>query len=119
MFLGLLMRQMQATVPRFGALSLGTAGDTYESLWAQEVGRAAARSGPLGIARQLIEWLSPAITLPAVSSGNMLGQRAAAQVSALKPDSVLTEDKNGGLGRPEPLGFGTATGRAGRRRRQA
>lgn len=62
LFLGLLMREMQATVPQSGFLALGTAGETFQSLWGQEVGRAAARSSPLGIADLLMKSLSRGVT---------------------------------------------------------
>jgi flagellar protein FlgJ len=58
LFLGMLFREMQSTVPKKGLLPLGTGGEIYQSLWAQEVGRAAARSSPLGIATMLLRSLS-------------------------------------------------------------
>ncbi|MGD0113972.1 MAG: rod-binding protein [Armatimonadota bacterium] len=57
LFLGMLFREMQSTVPKSGVLPLGTGGEIYQSLWAQEVGRAAARSSPLGIATMLLDAL--------------------------------------------------------------
>jgi len=58
MFLGLLLRQMQATLPTSGGvLSLGVAGDIFESLWAQEIGRVAGQSSPLGLTDLLVRWL--------------------------------------------------------------
>ncbi len=57
LFLGMLLHEMQSTVPKSGVLPLGTGGEIYQSLWAQEVGRAAARSSPLGIATMLLDAL--------------------------------------------------------------
>jgi len=59
LFLSMLLREMQATVPRTGLLPLGAAGDIYRTLWAQEVGRAAARSSPLGISGLAMQALAP------------------------------------------------------------
>jgi flagellar protein FlgJ len=59
MFLGLLLQQMRATLPRGGLLSGGTAGDIFQSLWTQEVARAGARSSRLGIADLLMQQLTP------------------------------------------------------------
>ncbi|GEM_PF-6836172 len=55
LFLGLLFRQMRASVPRGGLLPTGTTGELFEELWGQEVARAAARRGPLGLAEALRE----------------------------------------------------------------
>ena len=54
LFLSMLFRAMRATVPREGLLSGGSAGEIFDSMWTEEVGRAAARSGPLGIAEMLV-----------------------------------------------------------------
>jgi len=58
LFLAMLFREMQSTAPGGGALPLGTGGQIYQSLWAQEVSRAAARSSPLGIATTLLDALA-------------------------------------------------------------
>ena len=54
LFLSMLFRAMRATVPREGLLSGGSAGEIFDSMWSEEVGRAAARSGPLGIGEMLL-----------------------------------------------------------------
>jgi len=54
LFVAMLFRAMRATVPREGLLSGGSAGEIFDSMWAEEVGRAAARSGPLGIGEMLL-----------------------------------------------------------------
>jgi len=53
LFLALLLRQMRATVPSGGALAPGAGRQLFDALWVQEIGRAAARSSPLGIADTL------------------------------------------------------------------
>lgn len=50
LFLALLLRQMQATVPRAAILPSGPGRRLFDSLWLQEISRTAARSSPLGIA---------------------------------------------------------------------
>jgi len=65
LFLGMLFREMQSTVPKSGVLPLGTGGEIYQSLWAQEVGRAAARSSPLGIATMLLDAVGGDVGTPA------------------------------------------------------
>ena len=54
LFVAMLFRAMRATVPREGLLSGGSAGEIFDSMWSEEVGRAAARSGPLGIGEMLL-----------------------------------------------------------------
>ena len=58
LFLALLMREMRSTVPRNGLFSAGVAGDIFDSLWIQEISRAASRSSPLRIADTLVAALS-------------------------------------------------------------
>jgi len=58
MVLGLLFREMQATVKRGGAIPSGTAGEIFHSLWGQAVAQQGARGGPLGVADLLMEALS-------------------------------------------------------------
>lgn len=50
LFLALLLRQMQATVPRSAILPSSAGRRLFDSLWLQEISRTAARSSPLGIA---------------------------------------------------------------------
>ena len=57
-FLGVLLQQMEATVPRSGLLPLGSSGEMFRSLWVQEVGRLASASSPLGLADLLVRSLS-------------------------------------------------------------
>jgi flagellar protein FlgJ len=64
-FLGLMLRQMWATVPRNGVLTLGTAGEVFESLWMEELARCGARTSPLGLARLVAESLTPEQVRPA------------------------------------------------------
>ncbi len=54
LFVAMLFRAMRATVPREGLLSGGSAGEIFDSMWAEEVGRAVARSGPLGVGEMLL-----------------------------------------------------------------
>ena len=54
LFVSMLFRSMRSTVPREGLLSGGSAGEIFDSMWAEEVGRAVARSGPLGIGKMLL-----------------------------------------------------------------
>ncbi len=56
--LGLMVREMQATVKQKGALPLGTAGQIFTSLWGQALAREGAKRGPLGIADALMAALS-------------------------------------------------------------
>ncbi len=68
LFLSMLLRAMQATVRREGLLQTGTAGEIFDSLWVDEIGRAAARSRPLGIAEMLAAALDDDGVSPGTSS---------------------------------------------------
>ena len=59
-FLGLLMREMQATVQPGGLLPRGTAGEIFHSLWCQELTNVGAARAPLRIADILMKSLEPA-----------------------------------------------------------
>ena len=50
LFLSMLFRAMKSTVPKDALLSGGTAGELFESMWADQVGSLSARSSPLRIA---------------------------------------------------------------------
>jgi flagellar protein FlgJ len=54
-FLSVLLQQMWQTAPRDPLLPSGAAGGLFRSLWVEEVGRAAAASGPVGIGDALYE----------------------------------------------------------------
>ena len=64
LFLSLLYREMQNTIPRSGLMPSGAAGEVFGSLLGQELGRTAARSSHLGIADMLAGALSPEVTAP-------------------------------------------------------
>ena len=56
-FLAMLFRAMRSTVPPDGLLSGGASGEVIESMWADEVGFASARSSPLKIADSILSAL--------------------------------------------------------------
>ncbi len=56
--LGLMVKEMQATVPRDGALPLGAGGRIFTSLWGQALAREGAKRSPLGIAEMLMKALT-------------------------------------------------------------
>jgi len=53
LLLGMLLREMYATVSRSGLLGANTGREVFEDLWTQELARLAARASPLGVADQL------------------------------------------------------------------
>lgn len=77
LLLARLLAQMQAAAPQDGVLRMGAGRRLFTSLWAQELGRVAARRGPLGIADLLYETLSSEATN---------GPR-------LKPQAAVTDDR--------------------------
>jgi flagellar protein FlgJ len=68
-FLGLLLQEMRRTLPRGGLLSGGTAGEIFQSLWAQEVARAGAGRSSVGISDMLMAFFARPAGGPADPGG--------------------------------------------------
>ena len=79
LLLARLLEHMQAVAPQAGLLGMGAGRRLFASLWAQELGRAAARRGPLGLADILYEKLS----------------REATDGQPLKAQGAATESEDG------------------------
>lgn len=58
LLLGMLLREMYATVSRSGLLGANSGREIFEDLWTQELARLAARASPLGVADQLEQALT-------------------------------------------------------------
>jgi len=64
LLLGMLLREMYATVSRSGLLGGNSGREIFEDLWTQELALLAARAGPLGVADQLEQALTPEAGAP-------------------------------------------------------
>ena len=81
LLLGMLLREMYATVSRSGLLGANTGREVFEDLWTQELARLAARGSPLGLA----EHLEQALTAKSAQQGE----------AALKLEGRATEEMAG------------------------
>ncbi len=99
LFLGLLLRQMRATVSRSPLLPTGAAGDIFDFLWTREIARAGAHRSPLGIADALSAALSKhTLKLDSAAAENIADSADSAAASRSRLPTALRSGPPGAAG---------------------